>query len=727
MLVKFVALERMHSFTLGRASRFTGGVRMLQASRVALVELARDAGRGCAAPFEIADGTSPEAPSFTNVQRPDAGRIIRRAVAVAVLMLSSSAFAQTLPHYDLVVKNGMIVDGSGLPGYRGDVAIAAGHIVAVGEIGSATAARVIDATGLVVAPGFINLHSHAELKAVATATNMLSQGVTTEIINADGGGDTDIAAQLRSYATNGLAENIGAYIGFNAVWEATMGERNLRPTGAQIAVMRGELDRNLQAGAWGVSSGLDYRPAYYARPDEVVRVISVARRWRTNFPNHDRLRPEDNLSSYKGMAETISIAEEAGLVPVITHIKSAGKERGNAPNVLGMVSAATARGTWTAIDLYPYLAGMTELQAFLVPGWAADGGRAAMLARFKDPTLRPKLVEAAEHAMATRLGGAEGILLPSLGKRLTDIMAEEKIGAGEAMLRTLERNASIGAIMTFGKEEDVVTFLKYRDTAIACDCGAAIGNRAHPRYYGTFPKILGHYVREIGAIGVEDAVRKMTALPAAVIGMVDRGRLAPGMRADLTLFDPVTVADHATFEKPMLMSEGIRHVIVNGVEVLSGRGPTGARPGTMLLRDSHMPSRPMTGFAVGRSLHATTTSGFYRLDLQIEQGGGDRYATGRVKLIDAKSRVTWTAERLGVLQTGKGWASVTAILRNQAGIASAATLTFDHADEKVEKRVISVIWPGRAAMVLPGRGTIGTLPSTGMPDDHARQNPGKGS
>jgi len=670
------------------------------------------------------DGVSPKAWRFRDRRGSRVGRVLLRAAPAAAVAFASSALAQSAPHYDLLVKDGTIVDGSGLPAYRGDVAIAAGHIVAVGEIGAATAAKVIDARGLAVAPGFINLHSHAEREAVATAVNMLTQGVTTEIINADGAGDTDIAAQLQSYAAKGLAENIGAYIGFNAVWEAAMGERDHRPSEAQIEAMRGELARNLRAGAWGVSSGLDYRPAYYARPDEVIRIVSVASGWRTNFPNHDRLRPEDNLSSYKGMAETISIAEKAGLVPVITHIKSAGKERGNAANVLAMVSAATARGTWTAIDLYPYLAGMTVLQAFLVPGWAADGGSDAMLARFRDPALRPKLVEAAEHAMATRLGGAEGILLPSLGKRLTDVMAEEKIGAGEAVLRTLERDPSIYAIMTFGIEEDVIAFLKYRDTAVACDCGAAIANRAHPRYFGTFPKILGHYVRDIKAISIEDAVRKMTALPAAVIGMVDRGRLAPGMRADLTLFDPLTVQDHATFDKPRLASEGIRHVIVNGVEVLSENGATGARPGAVLWRDPHMPSRPVTGFAGGRSLSATTTSGAYRLKLRIEQRGGERYATGKIRLSDAKSGESWTAQRLGVLQTAPSWASVTAILRNRAGATSAATLTLDHADGKSGKPVISIAWPGRAAVVVPGSGAIRT---SGAAQGQARQPSGAGS
>ncbi len=626
--------------------------------------------------------------------------------SAAALALCAPASAKDAPAYDIVIKGGTIVDGSGLPGYPGDVAISDGRIVAVGDVGSTKAGKTIDAKGLVVAPGFINLHSHAEPDAVSTAVNMLTQGVTTEMINADGGGGEDIATQLPEYASKGLAENIGAYTGFNAVWSDTMGDRDLRPTDTQIATMRAALEKNLKAGAWGVASGLDYRPSYYAKPEEVISIVSVAKPWRTNFPNHDRLRPEDKLSSYKGMEETITIAEKAGLVPVITHIKSAGKERGNAPKVLEMVSAATARGAWTAIDIYPYLAGQTALQAFLVPGWAADGGKEAMLARFKDPAIRPKLVEAAEYAMSTRLGGAEGIAFPVLNKRLTDVMAEEKVGAGEAVLRTLERDPYTIANLTFGLEDDVITFLKYTDTTVACDCGAAIANRGHPRYYGSFPKVLGHYVRDTGVITLEDAVRKITALPAAVVGMVDRGRIAPGMRADVTLFDPKTVRDHATFEKPALPSDGIRHVIVNGVTALSDGAATGAKTGAVLLRDTHMPSRPMDMPARSRSLTASAKSADYTVTIQAGQKPGQRHASGTVRLTDAKTRTVWTATSLGVLQTTKGWASVTAILKDKAGNSKAATLTLDHADGGADSPVVSVALGNDAAVALPGTGSV---------------------
>lgn len=638
------------------------------------------------------------------MMNPKIARWLGAAPAVLLLAQAAPSLAKDAA-YDIVIKGGTIVDGSGLAAYPGDVAIADGHIVAVGDLGKAKAAKTIDAAGLVVAPGFINIHSHAEPEGVSTAVNMLTQGVTTEIVNADGGGGNDIAAQLPEMAANGLAENLGAYVGFNAVWRDAMGDRDLRPTAEQIASMKAAIEKNLKAGAWGVASGLDYRPSYYAKPEEVIDIVSVAKPWRTNFPNHDRLRPEDNLSSFKGMEETVLIGETAGLVPVITHIKSAGKERGNAPKVLEMVSAATARGAWTAIDIYPYLAGQTMLQAFLVPGWAADGGRDAMLARFKDPKLRPQLVEAAEYAMATRLGGAEGIALPDLGKRLTDIMAAENIRAGEAVLRTLERDPYTRANMTFGDEKDVIAFLQYPDTAVACDCGASIENRGHPRYFGSFPKILGHYVRDTGTITMEDAVRKMSALPAAIIGMVDRGHIAPGMRADVMVFDPKTVRDHATFDAPTLPSDGVRHVIVNGVAALEGGAATGAKSGAVLLRDAHMPSRPMNT-AKARAFTASGQSADYSITLTAKQGVGERFATGTVKLKDVKSGTVWTADRLGTVQTAKGWASVTAVLKDKAGNRKAATLTLDRANGGAEAPVVSIALGSAPAAVLPAKGSV---------------------
>ena len=304
------------------------------------------------------------------------------------------------------------------------------------------------------------------------------------------------------------------------------------------------------------------------------------------------MTPESGFSSLAGMAETIAIGARTGVVPVITHMKVQGHEQGRADAILAQMREATDRGVYTAADVYPYLAGQTGLVAFTIPGWAQDGGREAMLKRFADPAQRARIVKEAEAAMTARFGGPSGVYLPSLKQELTDVMRELQVPAGEAVVRLLEQG-SPGIIARFGIEADLVQILQHPTASVACDCGAVEREAAHPRYYGTFPRVLGRYVREQQALTWEDAVRKMTGLPAATIGMVDRGRLAVGMAADVVVFDPATVIDHATFEAPMQPSEGIRHVLVNGRVALRDGAPTGERAGQPLRRSVHMPTRPM--------------------------------------------------------------------------------------------------------------------------------------
>ena len=613
------------------------------------------------------------------------------ALSIGAAMVSgSSAYAQGGGLYDTIIRGGSIVDGSGMPAYRGDVAIKGGHIVAVGDLGGMKATAEIDASGLVLAPGFINIHSHAEPDAIGTAVNMLTQGVTSEITNADGHGTIDIAKQLTDFNANGLAENIGLYIGFNAAWRDTMGNDDRRATPAEIDAMRSIIDNNLAAGAWGVAAGLDYKPGYFAEADEVVKVVSVARKWRTNFPNHDRLRPEEQYSSFKGMAETIAIAEQAGLVPVITHMKSQGAEQGNAPAVIKLMDEATARGTYTATDIYPYLAGQSGLAALLIPGWALDGGREAMLKRFADPATRARIIGEAETAMKLRFGGPAGVYVLDTGRELTDVMAEMGAGPGETVVRLLE-GAELGAILRFGSEDDLVAFMQYRNSAMACDCGATQRTKIHPRQWGSFPRVLGRYVRENGVMTMEDAVRKMTALPATIIGMSDRGYVAPGMNADIAIFDPEQIIDHATYEEPTKPSEGMRYVFVNGKLALSQGAPTGAQGGKLLLRSAHMPSRPMTiGEARSASGSATVGDGAQRYDvsLDVSQAAEARFASGRLEIVDASSSERWTAYQLGVLQTAPNWASLTASLRNDRGAVRAVTVTIDQPTGAAERSLI---------------------------------------
>ena len=610
-------------------------------------------------------------------------RILREAFSgvtgAVALLLAGGAQAQT---YDTIIRGGTIVDGSGLPSYKGDVAVDKEHIVAVGNLGGATATTVIDARGLVVAPGFINIHSHAQPDAVATAVNMLTQGVTTEITNADGHGTTDITKQLAGFATNGLAENIGLYIGFNATWADVVGNDDRRATAEETTRMQGILDSNLAQGAWGVASGLDYKPGYFAEVDEVINVVSAARKWRTNFPNHDRIRPEQNYSSFKGMAETIAIGEQTGVMPVITHMKTQGAEQGNAKAVIEMMDNATKRGTYTAADVYPYLAGLSGL-ALNVPGWAIAGGREAMLKRFADPDTRTRIIEETERAMKMRWNGPEGIYLFNLGREFADIVKEMNVRPGEAALRLLEQQEH-SAILRFGKEEDVIAFLQYRNSAMACDCGASLGQKGHPRGWGSFPRVLGHYVRETKALTMEDAIRKMTALPAAIIGMSNRGYLAPGMAADVAVFDPRTIQDHSTYQEPTKPSEGMRYVLVNGRIALRDGAPTGEKGGEVVLRTRHMPSRPMTAPTQRRAVTAAGTvagnGATYAVRVAVRQQAGQRAAAGDLTLTDPASGAVWRAERLGTVQTGKGWSSVTAVLRDRSGTRRAATVTVDESD-----------------------------------------------
>ena len=373
--------------------------------------------------------------------------------------------------FDLILRHGTILDGTGGQPYRGDVGVRNGRIAATGDLAGRQAVLDLDVNGLFVAPGFINLHSHAVPGALATAENMLTQGVTTEILNPDGGGSTDIARQLAELSAAGLAVNAGACIGFNSVWAAVVGSSDRRPTAEEIDRMRGLVTRNLEQGAWGVSAGLDYRPGYFARTEEVIKVVQAAEPWRTNFPNHERLTPETGYSCRAGMAETIRIGQSAGVMPVITHMKIQGREQGSAAAVIGMMRQAAAKGHYVAADAYPYLAGQTGLGALLVPVWTQEGGREEMLKRFKDPELRRRIVRETEEAMKARLGGFQGIYLPQTQRRLADIMRDLDASPGEAVLQTLEKE-NVTAIMSFGIEDDLVKILQNPVTAIACDCGA---------------------------------------------------------------------------------------------------------------------------------------------------------------------------------------------------------------------------------------------------------------
>lgn len=588
------------------------------------------------------------------------------------------------PGYDVVLRGGLVVDGTGARRFVADVAVRDGRIVRIGQLGRVQAATEIDARGLMVAPGFINVHSHAQPSALPTAVNMLTQGVTTELLNADGAGPIDLDGQFTVLEPNGLAVNVAASIGFNSIWREVVGLSDRRPTAAEIEKMQGLVAANLARGAFGVSAGLDYKPAYYAKTDEVVAVLEPARRWRTFFPNHDRVIPETGFSARAGVEETRDIGFRAGLVPTFTHMKVQGHEQGSADIVLEMMNRHSAEGRWIATDVYPYLAGQTGLGALIIPGWAADGGTDSMRARFRDPALRARIIQESNEAIKARFNGPETILV--LGTRkLSDIMREQGVATpGEAVVKVLETE-SPWAILGFGIEADLVKLFQYHSTAVACDCGATTNGRGHPRAFGTYPRVLGRYVREQRVLTWEDAIRKMSGLPAAMMGLVDRGLIAPGMAADIVVFDTATVIDHATFENPGAPSEGIRHVLVNGSIALRDGKATGERGGRILRRTGNMPSRPMDLNAARRVRAAggfAVLSGGSRgtLTLDIRQARQGQRAAGTLRLT-APAGVALEATSLGTLQTAAGWASITGMARlASSGEERAFTLIVEAAD-----------------------------------------------
>jgi N-acyl-D-amino-acid deacylase len=573
------------------------------------------------------------------------------------LLLVPRAVPGATENYDVILRNGRIIDGTNAKSYRADIAVRNGFIYRIGKLRDSKATVELDVSGLVVAPGFINLHSHASRQGVSTAVNMLTQGVTTEIINADGGGSLSIARQLGDFSAAGLAVNLGAYVGFNSAWASVIGQADRRPASDEIQKMRDLLTENLRQGAWGVSAGLDYKPGYFARTDEVIAVMQAVAPWRTNFPNHDRLAPESNYSSLAAIGETIEIGEKSGVMPVITHMKVQGHEQGSAAKALTLMRAASARGNETVADIYPYLAGQTGLGALFVPAWAMEGGRAEMLKRFQDTTLRPRIAQEIEAAIKARILTPDNIYVSSHQRQFTEYMRERNAGAGETLIGLLEKESPT-AIMKFGAESDLVQLLRFPGSAISCDCGASEERPGlHPRFFGTFPRVLGHYVRATKALTLEDAIRKMTGLPAHILGLADRGFLAVGMVADIVVFDPATIIDHATYEQPTLASEGVRHVLVNGRLALRDGKATGEKAGRVLSRAADLPSRPMR-MQQARSLSVQAKN----LSLELRQAPQDK-ARGAFRFFDENNQLEIRIAEVGLLQAHGKWASFTARAR----------------------------------------------------------------
>jgi N-acyl-D-amino-acid deacylase len=536
----------------------------------------------------------PEGPDQKNLDR--APLYLSAFVSLCFLTYVAVLTAQA-PPYDLILRNGRIVDGSGSPWYRGDVAIRGDTIMRIAPSITESAARVIDVGDQVIAPGFIDIHSHARegIFEVPAAENYIRQGVTTVIEGPDGSSPLPIADFLAKLNALQKTINIGTMIGQGSVHAAVIGVTDRKPTADELATMRTLVEQGMKDGAFGLSSGLFYVPGTFSSTDEVIELAKVAARFNGIYISHMRDEASRVVDSVK---ETIAIGERGGLPTQLTHHKIIGTGNwGKSIETLKLVDEARRRGVDATIDQYPYTASSTSVGAALLPAWAQEGGREKVVGRLKDPNTRTDIKAEVVRTIQNERGGGDpkNVVLARCdwdasldGKDLAEVtrmrgMEPTVANAAEAAMWIVEQGNCSGIFHAIA-EEDLRQILRHPATMIASDGGIPVFGKAspHPRNYGTFARVLAVYVRDLNVITLEDAVRKMSSFPAQRLRLTERGLLRPGMKADVAVFDPVRVRDAATFEKPHQYAEGFSTVIVNGKIVLDNASLQPARPGRVL-------------------------------------------------------------------------------------------------------------------------------------------------
>jgi N-acyl-D-amino-acid deacylase len=518
---------------------------------------------------------------------------MRRSVLIvsAILGLLTTPHAQK-PDYDILITNGRVLDGSGNPWFAADIAISADRIVAVGRLDGATATRVVDAAGLIVAPGFIDVHSHAAEGlggTLHTAVPLLAQGITTVLINPDGGGPADLAAQRAALEARGVGVNIAQFVGHGAIRSEVIGLADRAPTTSELARMVALVRTGMEAGGLGLSSGLYYAPGSYATTDEVIALAKVAAEFGGVYSSHVRDEADYSIGVVAAVQEVIRIAEEARLPGVVSHMKALGPTQwGLSMALTTRIEQARARGVQVYADQYPYDASGTGLSAALVPRWAQVNGRDAFLKRLAGSE-RERIKTAIAENLARR--GGPGTLVisayapdPALeGKSLAAIAARRTQTPVDVVVALLEK--ADGGLVSFNMAEPDIAHIMRQPWTMTCTDGDLTPpghGKPHPRGYGAFARKLGVYVREREVVALAEAVRSMTSLPAQVFGLKDRGVIRRGMSADLVTFDPATIRDAATYDAPQQLAHGVRDVLVNGVWTIDNGRPTGATPGRAL-------------------------------------------------------------------------------------------------------------------------------------------------
>jgi dihydroorotase/N-acyl-D-amino-acid deacylase len=564
--------------------------------------------------------------------RPHAKPLTSHTLVLAALasgLVAAAAFRpEPQPSLDILLRGGNLVDGTGAPARGADVGISGDTIVEVGDLSSATAARVIDASGLVVAPGFIDMHSHSDFPLLADgrALSKITQGVTTELLGenesaapASGPIRPEVERALKNYGleldwtTLGeyfarlerqrMAVNIVSMVGAGQVRAAVVGYKRRAASLEELSQMEALVDAAMRDGAAGLSSGLIYAPNSYATTDELIALARVAARHGGMYVSHIRNEGDGVLDA---LGEAARIGREAGLPVEVLHLKrnlarlDGGAQKVGMREVIGFIDGARREGIRMAANVYPYAASQTTLNANLLPPWALEGGRGQLVARLRDPRTRAGIRAESAAILALPVSGrrADTVMLSRTtyephrkyqGMRIAAIAADMKRDPADALLDIIDKSDAQASGIYFGmREEDVAMALAQPWTTIGSD-GAALApagvlaqSHPHPRSYGTFARVLARYVRDEHVLTLPQAIRKMSALPAERLGLADRGVVQAGKKADVVVFDPAAIADKATFENPHQLSVGVKWLLVNGTLVIDAAEPTSARPGRVL-------------------------------------------------------------------------------------------------------------------------------------------------
>lgn len=518
----------------------------------------------------------------------------RRAVLAFTTVLLCAAFPTAQQStYDLLIRNAHVYDGMGNPWIRADVGISGDRIAAVGALGNASAKTTIDAHSLALAPGFIDVHSHAggglgteELKH---GQPVLAQGITTVVVNPDGGGPVDLATQRATYTKQGIGLNVALMVPHGSIRREVMNMTDRDPTPQELAKMVDLTRAGMKAGAFGISSGLYYAPGSYSKTAEVVAMAKAAAEFNGVYSSHIRDESDYSVGLMAAVQEVIDIAEQAGLIGIVSHVKALGPaSHGLSLAIVRRIEAARARGVQVYADQYPYSASGTGITGALIPRWAQVAGRDAMLRRIRGDEGKKILDEVRQNI--ARRGGAETLVIsrysvdPSLeGKNLAELARAAGTTPEQHALDLLQKGDA--SLVSFNMSEADIELLMRQPWNMTSTDGDLVPmgrGKPHPRAYGAFPRKLRLYVRDRNVVDLPFAIRSMTSLPAQVFGVKDRGQIRAGAYADIVMFDPAKVNDAATYQEPHQLAEGITHIIVNGSVVRENNVFTTALPGRVL-------------------------------------------------------------------------------------------------------------------------------------------------